>query len=740
MTKRAFQARNRKRLVFLTAVLLFVFAPMGTGLAVAELFGGQSDEGSSVIDAVAWMGIRDSSGAPLANYRFIQHHPNPLLHLNSDIASSLLGMELVGYMAIACTAIWLIGLVLSFKWLGYMATPLRDMADSLRDQIATPAVLITAATIGAFFVAWFIVRGFHSKATMQIVTMLLLGIIGPVFLANPLENELSSDGLLANSRYLGVEVSSGLLGNYHVNPDQQILGLQAGLADNLVRKPVQIWNFGHVVDSEPACKNAWTTSIATDNGDTGATLLSKCGDGTLARHLSSPSMAQVGTGLLLLISILITGLFALSFAVKIVRSAMESIFHAVAAIFGFAAGGFVYGPTQTYLIRNLVHSFIAAGRMIANIIFLACFMLLITDLLKSAGGQVLPVIALVTIVQMVGITQLGKLDKSLSRGGNWVANRFALATQGVSMGRSAGGSGATAIGMPAGMSVGGGSAAHALRTTAALQALNTVNTSPITAWLAHRTINPLNPLAFGRRRQDVANIAAAPLNRESAEWLNSSRRNWETKGAIRLGPYGINQLGVANALDGLGDSKVPDIYKAAALRNAGFDDPQIIDAQRAYAVQSVTLREMSPYGFLPLQKAVAASMAVDNHWGERFTPAFAAQAVIAADNFSRHSNAPVFPANVDHAFVNRIRGIWDDEAAVAGVTANEWQAANRDTRQAIGNELAVNHRRIAHALYDAVAGGDDAGAEANRVLLQQSARRLSNLHHVHPSQGKHPWS
>ncbi|MGK8489576.1 hypothetical protein [Nocardia asiatica] len=702
---------------------LFVFPGLLGAVAAAQSHAASA--GTSQIDGLSWMNIRDSSGVSLSSYTFATDRGGPL-NPGATILWAILGLEFIGYLAIVTSAIWLIGYALSFRWMDWFAAALRGVADALTGQLATPIMLVTAATIGAFFVGWFIARGYHAKAAVQVVTMVAVALLGPVFLAAPLSEVLSSHGLLAQGRDLGIAVAAGLNGNESPNPSQLMPTMQETLADNFARRPVQVWNFGHVVDENPACRAAWSAGIRSGDDDRVREGLKACGDAAAHAKASEPSMGQVGTGLLLLLCGGVLLVFAAYLSIRVMKAAMDAIYHCFMAIFGFAAGGFVYGPTQTFLVRNVVEGFIAAARMAAYTIFLGVYVLFLGNLFQQARGQVMAVIIVAGAVEIIAISQLRRLNLSLSSGNDWVANRFAAAVQGPP--RPGGSGGGAALGM------GAAQARGALGVIPGMAALNTINMSPVTAWLAAATPNPLSPLSRRKKRKELDSFVISPMMRQMHEYNHSARENWRFKAAGRLrGVDGgiTSALGVANVLDGLGDSKVPDAMIAPTLRAMHANDQQVVDAQRALAVQKASMSQ-NPFGFAPLQKAVAAARAVESHVGIEAHPAFAAQAVVAADNFVRHSIAPMNPVPDNHPFVRRVLAAVDDEQQLRRITPDDWRDAGRDVRQHIGRHLALEHQAAAQNYYT-----DQ--SDANRRLLMRSTRRISNLDSFDPDAGPDPW-
>ncbi|MFE7796392.1 hypothetical protein [Nocardia sp. NPDC057440] len=716
--------RRRVAWLGLLFCVLIVFPGAVGAVATAQYEAASPSPGVSEIDGLSWMKIRDSSGVPLAGYQFSTNHGGPF-NAGATILWAILGLEFIGYMAIVTTAIWLIGFALSFRWLDMFGSALRGVAHALTGQIATPLMLVTAAAIGAFFVGWFIIRGYHSKATVQVVTMVAVAIVGPVFLSDPLADVLSSDGLLAQGRNVGISVAAGLNGNNHPNPTQLVATMQGDLADNFARRPLQVWNFGHVVDERPACQSAWSAGVVSGDDERIKNGMKACGDTAAYAKADNPTMGQVGTGLMLLVCAGILLMFAAYLAIKVIKAALDALYHAFMSIFGFAAGGFVYGPTQTFLVRNIVDSFVAAARMTAFTVFLGVYVLFLGNLFRQAPGQVMAVIVIAGAAEVVAISQLKRLNRSLDSGNEWIANRFALAIQG-GQARSGGG---TALGMGSS----GARAKSGLGAVAGLAALNTINSSPITAWLAGGVGSPLNPLARGRKGVDRTNINVAPKRQESHTWNQLARDNWKSIVAGTSKSEGIStELAVAKALKSLEDGKIPGAQLPAALLAAGASHDMVSSAMRASGAQKSSMSQ-NPYGFAPLQKAVAAARAVQNHVGDEAHMSFAAQALVSADSFARHANEPAPGAVIDTGFVRTVEQHWDsDKALRAAITPEQWNKVGRDTRWAIGHKVATLHQGAAQEYY---ANPSD----LNRARLMASVRRVSNLDHLEPHGGLDPW-
>ncbi|MFB8006006.1 hypothetical protein [Nocardia sp. NPDC056000] len=628
-------SRRRHRTVVIVGIILgFTIIPGCIGaVAMAQSGSSGSSSASAANGALSWMNVRDSAGVSLSNYSFATNEGGILHPFTSGLALAI-NLEFAGWMVIVVTGIWLIGFVLSFKWMDLFAAPLRAIAEGFTEQVSIPIVLITAASLGAFCVAWFVLRGFHAKAVMQVVTMLAVAILGPVFLADPLAEVLSSDGWLTQGRDLGITVAAGLNGDKSPQPNAIVASMQEQLADNFARKPLQVWNFGHVIDERPACGTAWTNTVSSGNDDRIKDAIRSCGDSEAYATAKDPTAGQFGAGLLLLISGTLLLAFGAVLAVKIVRSALDSVYHAFLAIFGFAAGGFVYGPTQTFLVRSVVHSLFAALRMAVQVIFLGIYVLFLGDIFKHAQGQVMAVFVMGAILEIIAITQLKRLDASLDRGNDWVANRFSQTLHGATQGGVGGGGAALGMGNV-------GAHRHGLGILKTLGAASVIGSSPVTAWMLHRR-NGMMPDSKLEYAATLANWGAqavpglgGPMGWNVQSMLSRQLyADSAMRAAMKNG--GIDTvLGAAAAIQGAIDvgAGIPDLN--GALQGAGFTDTALISR----AIKSWNIAEKDSEGNVLSDKHLAHVAAALNRaqnttnrlvrGGGRFKPGDADQA--AAD-------------------------------------------------------------------------------------------------------------
>ncbi|MEV0032786.1 hypothetical protein [Nocardia sp. NPDC050793] len=670
--------RVRRRWAWFMAVMVvLVMASIGAD-AIAAAQSGSGTEGGGRIDGISWMDVRDSSGVPVWHYDFLTNTggiTNPWY----TALSLLLGLLFNLYMIIVVTAIWLIGFVLEFRWLTIFQQILGGVARGLTGELATPIVLATAGTIGAVFVGHFIVRGFYAKATMQVVTMLAVAALGVIYLADPLAEVLSPQGLMLRGRDVGVSVAAGLNGDARPNPQNVVTSLEGSLADGFIRRPLQVWNFGHVVDDvSPMCRSAWSTAMRSDSA-TAKNVLASCGDRAASSRADNPDIDQLGTGLLLLIFAVILLLFGLYLAMKVLEAALNAVYHSFMGIFGFAAGGFVYGPTQTFLIRNMVFIAVAAARMVAYIVFLGVYLMVLARLFGQASSQnTIAVMIIAGVVELIAIVQLRKLSESLDRGNDWITERIATA---LAAGRLEAGAG-----VPLGL---GGGADGGFRFANIDKTLSSANGSILLQNLM-RTKTPMQPFASALEGPYSYRIAQArEARRAFARNMGTQQRRLAAARLAAEQHGGIDTAyGVAAAIQAAMDQGVNRSEAGALVRELGGSNNMVSEAIRVGILIDDDRRVLpsTPYRRVAAAAALVADQAMVPGGGRVGEAEYAALRLYAE---RLAGTDPGYNLNEDPNRTDAQRQLIRDQAAyIRGLAQNP--AYNFAARDLFGVDGAAN--------------------------------------------------
>ncbi|MGO4649740.1 hypothetical protein AB4305_33145 [Nocardia sp. 2YAB30] len=721
--------RRRRVTVRLLITLLFVLVASTVASGAA---GGRTDTATlagstSTIDGLSWTGTKDSSGVPLSSYIFATQ-PS-FFNLKGNGVSIVLGLLFAIFMVLVICAIWLALFVADFGWLNWLGKPFTAVADGLTGTLATPLMLVVAVTIGAVFVAVFILRGHPAKAVTQVVVMFFVALSGATYLAHPMADVLSSDGLLTQGRDVGIAVAAGLNGQSTPNPKSIVDGFSTTLADNFARHPVQVWNLGQIVDDSPSCRAAWSSAVLAGSESQLSEGMRRCGDTAAHDRIENPTFGQVGTGLVLLIFGAILLLFLAYLSIKIFLAALSSIFHAILAIFGFAAGGFIYGPTQAFLVRNLVGMVGDAFSLIVLFAFEGGYILVLDSIFRSAPDSGIAVIFVGGIVLIAGFVLLRRLDLNLIGGQSRISEKVRAALEG----------------RPAptftGDTTGQGTLRYALSPGHAIgksvNFLADVNGNPAASWVFRRQ-NPF--MYYSKPLQDMNYLSYRMLLGEVPDRAisgfpgrNIAVAQAHDNAALAAtdigGMEGFNARSAAAAVTRVQDvgGSVAEAMSAMAAvsarsRTGGWTADQIRRAGRA-AIQTAGGAEDNPAMYAPLAHAAAALdlAALNGHLPGARGEAYRARAAEEAALFLRRTRLPSNPTrdygdndpgSLVHAVmqnhgtyeefqnavggahvnvigpggvVNRVRGA----GGAAGAIEN-FARADEDTRLYIGNRLAAD--------------------------------------------------
>ena len=358
-----------------------------------------------------WLKVFDSQGVNAGLYR-LSVDQGSLLHPMNVPLSSVLEIEFQLLMIWGIIALWFIGFALSFQWLNWIAPAFHNISTSISSTLGSSGLLLITLTIAGGVAALNFMRGKIGRAGAQMAAAcIIVAALGSIF-SDPVGHLAGSDGLLSKARNTGLEFTQAITtGSSTGNPSQQISDTQAQLADHFLRYPSQIVNFGQIAAKTSAsCGQAWSAGVKSGDVDKiKNNIASSCGaDGKdMKKNADRPSWSQVGTALLFIfLNIILCG-FAFVLAGRLVYTGVLALFHGILVI---PAGivGVISGGAQTFTIKCIVDSFLSAVAMMYYVVFLGTYISLVSQLLKSAGSNVVQYQFLTAGGLILGIALLRK--------------------------------------------------------------------------------------------------------------------------------------------------------------------------------------------------------------------------------------------------------------------------------------------------------------------------------------------
>ena len=421
-------ALRRVGLIWLTTHMLTLWAVLTAPKALAY----------PVINAMAWTGVTDSHGVPLGAYylstvstaeAITEAGPDLSLDPNSwvgwlasavtvgfshDSIAMLLQLQASIYILMLTLALWLLKFVMSSVWLHWLATWFRPVFDTLQRMVADfylfPICLVAALAVGAFHVVANNHRG-HGWRVM--LSTLVIAVLGWTVTRDPISELANDNGMLTQARNLGLTVSSAALNNGGIAPGgstAQMSTLIQHIADATVRMPLQLFNFGTVVDNIGSCGNAWSAAVM--SGDTGgpAHAMTSCGAPqalSYAQHLDGSSF---GLGMFYLFFGAVFTFFVLYVAYSYVMVACAAFINAIMLLFA-APLAMIEGAPRQRALHRLTQFFRHVILVFAYVLYISFAAVIVLKMAAPGGyaaqvGMTSPV-ALMFMVGLIAVAATG---------------------------------------------------------------------------------------------------------------------------------------------------------------------------------------------------------------------------------------------------------------------------------------------------------------------------------------------
>lgn len=417
--------RLRRRLIGTTLILQALLITAGYVAPQAS-----ADAG---VAALSWTGVHDSAGVPISSYMFSTNHGG-LFNWGDSGTSFILQLEMAGILILVTLAIWFIGYAISFQWLDLIATPLAAASSSVTAQFVAAGLAAVGATIAAVAIAYNIQRGNTSRAAAQFGAGFVLVMLGATIFANPVKDAVGSDGFLSTGRNLGLSIATGMLGQTaSTDPTTAVTDLQTRLADNFARKPLQLWNFGEVIDdTAPQCSNAWSQAQKSGDEDSVKDAIADCGASSSAAMKSradNPSTGQLATGAILLLCSGVLLIFAVILGGLVIYTGVRALGYAFIAGIAFLISA-IPGAVQTMVFKCVADALLSAFGMGAYVVALAVYVLIFIRTFSTPGVNPAAVQIIALIILVAGVSLLWHFRTRLANATNNLAAKMNQAAQG----------------------------------------------------------------------------------------------------------------------------------------------------------------------------------------------------------------------------------------------------------------------------------------------------------------------
>src|SRR6202171_2124204 len=293
-------------------------------LAVFAVCGAPQASASSNAVLLDWTGVKDSHGVAIGDYylslasaaeQITQAGPGFTWDPASWMSWTLHTLAVMGshwtvayiltaeaglFVAIIAIALVILRITVSTYWLTVIGEIARAMTGAVVQVTTQLGLVLICIPIGVFAGVVTIKRGERGRGwTMILIAVTMPALSGAVFSA-PAGEMYGPNGLLAFGRRIGFSVAEAATHNGQLAPGVgaggQVDSLTASLITNTVREPLQLWNFGHVVDRIGGCGAAWSAAIRVGAPDGPLHAMGACGDKAAPAHGQHPGGPNARVG------------------------------------------------------------------------------------------------------------------------------------------------------------------------------------------------------------------------------------------------------------------------------------------------------------------------------------------------------------------------------------------------------------------------------------------------------------
>ena len=321
-----------------------------------------------------WTGLHDSYGVPVGDYylslasvrdQLIAAGPQGsawdpatwgawMVHgwdvlLTSVAAASVLTAEAGFFVGVITLALWVMRVTISTYWLTVIGEVARAITSAVINVTTRWGLIAVAVPVGVFLGVLAVRRGEAGRGATLILIALTMPALAVTVFSDPAGMMYGPDGLLAFGRRVGFSTAQAATHNGPVSGGGftgQVDTLTASLITHAVREPLQVFNFGHVVDRVGGCGAQWSAAVRAGASDGPITAMARCGDGAAVRYAQHLDGTNVWTGLVLVVAALLFGWFMVSAGASVFMASLRALYTTVKLVPSLLAGAISGAPQR----------------------------------------------------------------------------------------------------------------------------------------------------------------------------------------------------------------------------------------------------------------------------------------------------------------------------------------------------------------------------------------------------------
>lgn len=342
-------------------------------LAVTLAPGASASTNAAVLN---WTGLHDNYGVPIGDFflslaslpdQITQGGPDTQVYDPSSwfpwvihalevmstgfAASNILTAEAATFIGIIALSLWIMKLTISTYWL----TVLGEIAKAITHAVITITtrwgLVALTVPLGVFMGVLAIRRGEAGRGWTMVLLAIVMPALAITVFSDPAGMMYGSDGMLAFGRSMGFSTAEAFTHNGVIGGSGGFTGqvdtLTSSLITHVVREPLQVFNFGHVVDLRPGCAAQYTAALHQGASDGPIKAMARCGDAAAVHYAQNLDGSNTFGGLILVGAAFLFGWFMISSGASVFTVSLKAMYTTAKLLPSVFAGG-ISGAAQEH--------------------------------------------------------------------------------------------------------------------------------------------------------------------------------------------------------------------------------------------------------------------------------------------------------------------------------------------------------------------------------------------------------
>lgn len=351
--------------------------------------------------------ITDSSGVPLGYYVVLPLDRGDVFNWGKAFIAAWLDPIWTGHLGMVSWMIWFCNWLLSFEWVGVIATPFNALAGVIEGFLGQINWIPFALMIAGGVAGLAIMVGRHSTGWAEIFISATCAVLATGMLANPVASLTAAGGALDTAQNYGGEIAAAVVSNDAGDPNwdsDQVLSsaVTSQLVDLFVKVPAQTIAFGHALEGECA---ATFTSAMLDRpplagGNDVRDAVNGC-DASAKQYNENPNFGQVLTAATMTPGSLTLFAIPMAFGVLFLVTVIGFLIAALKTMWNVYLGIL---PINRYpLWRSLADMFMGLVAIVLMAVVMAATLKITVAIITGLSGLGIPLVAQMTFASLMMI-------------------------------------------------------------------------------------------------------------------------------------------------------------------------------------------------------------------------------------------------------------------------------------------------------------------------------------------------